>query len=98
MEDRLKQKGVDFDLVGIGWGMRGATIEIIVKRFEDLIDMYKRNVPQQAIVFNSNPESTLWSVTHRLPMREDCAAVGKLGKLLVSATVLPPHFQLTNFL
>lgn len=88
MEDRLKQKGVDFDLVGIGWGMRGAVMEIIVKRFEYLVDMYKRNVPKVPIVFNYSPESTIWSVAHRVPMREDCAAVGKPGKLLVSDGIL----------
>jgi hypothetical protein len=87
MEDRLKQKGVDFNLVGIGWGIYGATIKTIVRRFEDLVDIYKRNVPRLPIVFNYSPESIVWSVAYRLPMREDCAVLGKPGKLLVG---LPP--------
>ncbi|KAI8176781.1 hypothetical protein K4K51_006147 [Colletotrichum sp. SAR 10_75] len=80
--ERLKQKGVDFDLVGIGWGVRGATIEPVVDRFENLIDMYKKSVPEVPIIFNYSPDSIVWSAAHRLPMREDCAAVGKPGKLL----------------
>lgn len=30
----MDQTGVTFDLLGIGWGMRGATLEPIVVRFE----------------------------------------------------------------
>lgn len=46
--------------------------------------MYKRKVPEVPIVFNYSPESCVWSLAHRIPMREDCKAVGKPGKLLVS--------------
>lgn len=45
--------------------------------------MFKRKIPKAYTVFNYNPESFLWSVQHRLPMKEDCAAVGKPGKMLV---------------
>lgn len=34
MEGRMEQSGVDFDLLGIGWGMRGGTLKPIVERFE----------------------------------------------------------------
>ncbi|KAI0443593.1 hypothetical protein F4803DRAFT_550041 [Xylaria telfairii] len=81
LEERLDQKDVDFDLLGIGWGMRGATLPIIVERFEDLIGLYKRTRPETPIVFNYSPESFLWSVEHRIPMREDCRGLKKYGKL-----------------
>jgi hypothetical protein len=46
--------------------------------------MYKRKVPATPIVFNFNPESMVWSASHRYPMETDCAAAGKPGKLIVS--------------
>lgn len=105
----MDQTGVTFDLLGIGWGMRGATLEPIVERFEgnispwlecketiltkfhstDLVDMYKHKAPDTPIVFNHSPESFLWSVSHRIPMKEDCEAAGKPGKLLVSINTVP---------
>ncbi len=108
LEDRMDQTGVDFDVVAIGYGMRGAVLEPIVERFEgesgslniatlssrkeslvtisdcpDLIDMYQRKAPVARKVFNYNPESFIWSVSHRMPTIEDCAEAGKPGKLLV---------------
>ncbi|KAI1357712.1 hypothetical protein F5Y08DRAFT_351852 [Xylaria arbuscula] len=81
LEERLDQKHVEFDLMGIGPGMRGAKLPIVIERFEDLIDMYKRRRPETPIVFNYNPESFLWSVEHRIPMREDCHGLKKYGQL-----------------
>ncbi|KAI1325150.1 hypothetical protein F5Y16DRAFT_378959 [Xylariaceae sp. FL0255] len=81
LEERLDQTNVEFDLLGIGWGVRGAQIPIIVERFEDLIDMYHRKRPDVPIVFNYSPESFLWSVAHRIPMGEDCKALQKPGTL-----------------
>lgn len=34
MEDRMDQSGVKFDVTAIGYGMRGATLEPVVERFE----------------------------------------------------------------
>ncbi|KAH7311491.1 hypothetical protein B0I35DRAFT_438176 [Stachybotrys elegans] len=82
LEDRLAESGVDFDLLGIGYGIRGATLPPVVERLEDLIDMYHRKLPSTPIVFNYNPESFMWSLNHRLPMREDCEAAKKPGKLI----------------
>ena len=50
----------------------------------DVIDMYKRVTPESFMVFNYNPESTLWSASHRISMSEDCEAAEKPGELYVS--------------
>ncbi|PCG89420.1 Hypothetical protein PENO1_104760 [Penicillium occitanis (nom. inval.)] len=82
LEKRMHENGVKFDVTAIGYGMRGANLQPIVERFEDLVEMYERNAPEARKVFNYNPESLLWSVEHRVPLKEDCAAVGKPGKLI----------------
>lgn len=58
--------------------------------------MYERNAPKARKVFNYNPESLVWSVEHRLPLKEDCAAAGKPGKLLVGGA-LPSLLLDTDF-
>jgi hypothetical protein len=100
LEQRMDEDNVNWDMTATGFGMRGATLPVIVERFEggcigesdstkltmrlDLVEMYNRKAPKARKVFNHNPESMLWSVVHRMPMTEDCEAVGKPGKLLVS--------------
>jgi hypothetical protein len=34
LEDRMEQSGVDYDITAVGFGMRGATYEPIIERFE----------------------------------------------------------------
>ncbi|KAH8121180.1 hypothetical protein ACSS6W_009926 [Trichoderma asperelloides] len=82
IEDRMDQSGVNWDVTAVGFGIRGATLEPIVERFEDLIELYARKTPHARIVFNHSPESFIWSVAHRIALAEDCGAAGKPGRLI----------------
>ncbi|KAM0809510.1 putative 1,3-beta-glucanosyltransferase [Seiridium cardinale] len=76
--------GTRWDVTGVGYGVRPATIPEIVTRFEDLLQLFKEETPEARTVFNIGPTSLLWSVQRRFPLKSTCAA--RPGKYLVCLT------------
>ncbi|KAI0592887.1 hypothetical protein F4775DRAFT_580291 [Biscogniauxia sp. FL1348] len=70
----MEMNDTQWDITGIGFGLRGSIIGEIIARFEDIIMLYRNKAPDAPTVFNYNPESFLWSIQRRAPLSSDCAA------------------------
>jgi len=70
--------GMEWNVTGMGFGMRGAQLKPVVHRFEENIQLFREKVPGAPTVFNSGPSSFLWSLEEWFPLAEDCT--GKPGK------------------
>ncbi|KAF5012643.1 hypothetical protein FDECE_1274 [Fusarium decemcellulare] len=70
---RLKSRmdGIDWQVTGIGYGVRASKTHEMIIRFEDLIKLFN-TIPNAPIVFNYGAEDLVWSVQHRLPILGNC--------------------------
>ncbi|CAH0038751.1 unnamed protein product [Clonostachys solani] len=92
MEARFKD--VEFHVTGIGYGMRPSKIPEVITRFEDNVFLFNRLVPDTPTVYNYNPNTFLWSVERRFPIKEDCSK--KPGKDLGYVEICDDRCELTK--
>ncbi|KAI5918515.1 hypothetical protein F4810DRAFT_570681 [Camillea tinctor] len=72
--------GINWGITGVGFGVRGSTLEELIVEFEDILMTFRQKALDSPTVFNYNPDSFLWSIQRRAPLSSDCA--GSPGKNL----------------
>ncbi|KAH9227402.1 hypothetical protein K456DRAFT_1730307 [Colletotrichum gloeosporioides 23] len=77
---KMREKGVQWHITGIGMGIRASTNPVVIHRLEDLVQFFRRETPTAQQVFNSGPRSCLESVQYRVG--RDASNDGHQGKLL----------------
>ncbi|KAK1976392.1 hypothetical protein LZ30DRAFT_603592 [Colletotrichum cereale] len=60
-------KGVDWTGTGVGFGVRGNPSPNITRRFMDIIQLYRDQVPYAPILFNYSPNSSVWAIQQYFP-------------------------------
>jgi len=78
----IEKDGVNWDVTGVGYGVRGARSPEITVRLEDIIQQFRDKVPKAPIVFDYSPDSAEWAIKRRLPLAGNCT--NSPGKDLVS--------------
>ncbi|KAK1838813.1 hypothetical protein CCHR01_18562 [Colletotrichum chrysophilum] len=63
--EKMREKGVQWHITGIGMGIRASSNPLVIHRLEDLVQVFRRDTPTAQQVFNSGPRSCLESVQYR---------------------------------
>ncbi|KAK2024136.1 hypothetical protein LX32DRAFT_706177 [Colletotrichum zoysiae] len=80
-------KGVNWAGTGVGFGVRGNPSPVITRRFIDIIQLFRDQVPQAPILFNYSPNSSVWAIQQYFPLPSSVGCPPGPGKDLVSVTL-----------
>lgn len=80
LSDQLK--GINWDATGVGYGVRGSSVQNLTVRLEEILQTYRDKVWRAPIVFNHSPTSSLWAIQRHFPLSSNCT--NSPGKDLVS--------------
>ncbi|KAI1334577.1 hypothetical protein F5Y15DRAFT_400852 [Xylariaceae sp. FL0016] len=64
--EKMRAKGVEWHITGIGMGVRASKNPTVIHYLEDLVQFFRHETPGAQQVFNSGPGSCLESVEYRL--------------------------------
>ncbi|KAK2601138.1 hypothetical protein N8I77_010608 [Diaporthe amygdali] len=82
-------EGRNWDVTGVGWGIRNSTMLELVNLFEENVNQYREAAALTPLVFNWSPTSLAESVIRHVPLREDCT--GRPGALYAYEENCPPE-------
>ncbi|WQF78562.1 hypothetical protein CDEST_03576 [Colletotrichum destructivum] len=73
-------RGVEWTGTGVGYGVRGNPSPVITRRFMDIIQLYREQVPRAPILFNYSPNSSVWAIQQYFPLPASLDCSKRPGK------------------
>ncbi|KXT10350.1 hypothetical protein AC579_9162 [Pseudocercospora musae] len=72
-------RGIRWDAVGVGYGVRGSNSEILTRKLEEVISVFRQEAKEAMIVFNRSPNTTLEALRANVPLPGNCPKGKDLG-------------------